>query len=126
MRLLRTFISAYKDSARRAKYQIYWNISESQPIFNLQKQVKISANRTKKQVYLHFSEVLPNFNLQKQVKDSEGERNTKFQRAKVEKMLVFSLLSKVRFNYIYLTITFFPFRMYNPFKGCFTGLPKRS
>ena len=63
-----TFISAYKDSARRAKYQIYLNISESQPIFNLQKQVKISANRTKKQVYLHFSEVQPNLKPQSGLK----------------------------------------------------------
>ncbi len=68
MLLLHIFISAYKDSARRAKYQIYLKISEPKPIFNLRKQVKGSANRTKKQVYLHFSEVQPNLKPRSELK----------------------------------------------------------
>ena len=45
------------------------------------------------QIYLLFSEVPPNFCLWNKLKIVQTERNIKFQRAKVEKMLVFSLLS---------------------------------
>ena len=86
-----TFISACKDSVRWAKYQIYLNISEPRPIFNLHQQVKISANRTKKQVYLHFSKAPPNFKGYANIKDS----------ARREKYLVSTSESRKHLNFLY-------------------------
>jgi hypothetical protein len=55
---------------------------------------KDSANRTKYQIYLDISEVQPIFNLQSKLKLVQTERNTKSQRAKVEKKFIFTLLSE--------------------------------
>ena len=48
-------LSVYKISARRAKYQIYLNISEPQPNFKLRCRLKIVQAERKSKLVLHFS-----------------------------------------------------------------------
>ena len=47
-------LSVYKISARRAKYQIYLNISESQPNFKLRSRLKLCKPREKANLFAFF------------------------------------------------------------------------